>query len=145
MPGRQVGGVDINPDAIEYAQKRFKGALLKVNAGDDIIMSDQSTDVMLSDMYMIYVSPMKMTKQLAEFKRLARSFVVMFEFHSTSFWQRLVVKWREGYNVYDWPKLLEKNGFDDIQIYKISKEAWPESDLQQKYGYIIVARTPKYY
>lgn len=145
LPGRQVGGVDINPDAIAFAETQFTGALLKVNPADDIILSDQATDVILSDMFMIYVTPSRMKKHLDEFKRLARHHVVFCEFHSESWWERLVVKWKEGYNVYNWPKLLEKNGYYDVQMYKLPKESWPESNLQQKYGYIIVARTPKYY
>mgnify|MGYP001567044021 CR=1 FL=1 len=145
IPGRQVGGVDINPDAIAFAKTMFKNALLKVNSADNIILSDKSTDVILSDMCMIYITPNKIEKHLKEFKRLARNYVVFVELHSKNWWDRFVIKWKEGYNVYDWPKLLEKHGFYDVSIYKIPKEAWPESDLQQKYGHIIVARTPKYY
>lgn len=144
-PGKQVGGVDVNADAIDFAKTQFTGALFKVNPADDIILSDQATDIILSDMTMIYISPFKIKSHLREFKRLARNYLVLCELHSPSIWQRLVVKWKEGYNVYNWPKLLEKNGYHDIQTYKIPKECWPESDLQQKYGYIIVARTPKYY
>ncbi len=145
MPGRQVGGVDVNPEAIAFAETQFQGAVLKVCPADDMMFSDQSTDVILSDMTMIYISPFKIKKHLTEFKRVARNYVVLCEFHSPSLWTRLVVKWKEGYNVYNWPKLLEENGYHDIQMYKIPKEGWPESDLQQKYGYIVVARTPKYY
>ena len=145
IPGRQVGGVDINPDAIAFAKTMFKNALLKVNSADNVILSDQSTDIILSDMYMIYITPNKIKKHMDEFKRLARNYVVFMELHSKNWWDRFVIKWKEGYNVYDWPKLLEKYGFYDVSIYKIPKEAWPESDLQQKYGHIIVARTPKYY
>ena len=42
-------------------------------------------------------------------------------------------------------KLLEKHGFFDISLFKIPKEAWPESDLQQKYGHIIIARVGNHY
>jgi ubiquinone/menaquinone biosynthesis C-methylase UbiE len=143
--GKQVGGVDINPDAIAFARTQFSNALLKVNPADNILLSDQSVDVILSDMTMIYISPFKMKKHLKEFKRLARNYLVLCELHSPSLWERFAVKWKQGYNVYNWPKLLEKHGFNDIQAYKIPKECWPESDLQQQYGYIIVARTPKYY
>ncbi len=144
IPGRQVMGVDINPDAIAFAQTQFKNALLKVNAADNIMLSDQSCDVILSDMTMIYISPLKIEKHLNEFKRVARNYVVLCELHNSSWWHRFAVKWKEGYNVFNWPKLLEKNGFYDIQKFKIPTSAWPESDLQQKYGYIIVARVPRY-
>lgn len=144
-PGKQVGGVDINPDAIAFARTQFTNALLKVNSADNLILSDKMCDVILSDMTMIYMSPWQIRKPLREFKRVARNFIVLCELHSPSLWQRLVIKWKEGYNMFNWPKLLEKNGFYDISIYKIPPPAWPESDLQQKYAYIIIARVPKYY
>ena len=143
-PGRQVGGVDINPEAIECAKKYFQNAIFKVGPADNMIISDQATDVILTDMCMIYISPWKMKKHLTEFKRVARSYVVLCEFHSPNFWQRLWVKWTSGYNMYNWPKLLEKNGFDDVRKYKIPKDFWP-GGLQEKFGYIIVAKVPKYY
>jgi ubiquinone/menaquinone biosynthesis C-methylase UbiE len=142
---KQIGGVDINPDAIEEAKKNFTNGLFKVGPGDNVILSDKSTDVILTDMYMIYVSPFKIKKQLTEIKRLARNYVVMCELHSASWWERFVLKWKEGYNMYDWSKVLEKNGFYDIQKYKIPKDFWPESTMQQKYCYIIVAKVPKNY
>lgn len=146
IPDKQIGGVDINPEAIAFAKSQFMpGVLFKVNPADDIMLSDQATDVILSDMTMIYISPFKINKHLKEYKRLARNYVVFCELHSESLWERLVLKWKEGYNMFNWPKLLKKNGYYDIQTYKIPKECWPESNLQQRYGYIIVARTPKYY
>ncbi len=144
-PGKQVCGVDINPEAIEYAKTQFKNAEFRVNPADDVMFSDQATDIVLSDMCMIYISPFKIEAHLKEFKRLARNYVIFCELHSDSWWERFVLKWKEGYNMFNWPKLLEQNGYYDVKTYKIPKEAWPESDLQHKYGYIIVARTPKYY
>lgn len=143
--GKQLGGVDINPDAIAFAKTQFQHAFLNVNSADDIMLSDQATDIILSDMCMIYISPFLIKRHLDEFKRVARSYLVLCELHSPSLWERLVVKWKEGYNIFNWPKLLEENGFYDIQTYKIPKEGWPESNLQQKYGHIIVARVPKNY
>lgn len=143
-PGRQIGGIDINPDAIEFAKKNFSGGLFKVNPADDIMMSDQSADVILSDMCMIYISPFKIGRHLKEFSRVSRSYIVFFELHSESLWDRLVIKWKEGYNVFNWLKVLAKHGYYDIQTYKISPESWPESNLQKKYAHIIVARVPKY-
>lgn len=146
LPGKQIGGIDINPDAIAFCKTQFiSNALFKVNSADNLILSDQMTDVILTDMFMIYVSPGRMKKHLGEFKRVARNYLVLCELHSENWWDRFVIKWKEGYNMYDWRRLLEKHEFYDIGMYKIPKEAWPESDLQQKYGYIIVARVPKNY
>src|SRR3990167_6841462 len=33
---KQLGGLDLNPLAIEVAQKQFRGALLKVGTGEDM-------------------------------------------------------------------------------------------------------------
>src|SRR3990167_8142383 len=68
FPGRQVGGVDVNPDAIAEAQKSFNGGFFKVCSGDDIMMSDDSTDAVLSDMCLIYVGPGQIEKYLNEIK-----------------------------------------------------------------------------
>lgn len=143
--GCQLGGVDVNPEAIAFAKTQLTNAIFKLNPADNVILSDKTVDVVLSDMTMIYISPLKIKRHLREFKRLARNYLILCELNSTSWWDRLVIKWKEGYNVYDWKKLLEKNDYFDVQLYKIPKEFWPESDLQQKYGNIIVARTPKDY
>lgn len=145
MPNRQVGGVDINKDAVDACNKTFTGGLFKVNRGDDIMMSDKATDIILSDMYLIYVTKGKIRAQLREFKRVARDYIVLCELHSKSFKERFVFKWKEGLNVYDYQKLLESEGFYDIQMFKVPKEMWPESDAQQKYCNVIVATVPEEY
>ena len=143
FPGRQLGGVDVNPDAIQLAQDTLKNALLKVGSGDDIMLSDNSTDVVLSDMCLIYVGPRKIKKYLEEMKRIARNYIVLCEFHSTSWWNRLALKINLGYNAYNYDKLLEKLGFYDIQMYKLKEEDWPDGNPQKTFAYIIMARVPK--
>lgn len=143
IPNRQLGGIDVNPEAIELAQQTFKNGFFKVNSADSIMMSDKSVDVILSDMCLIYVNPQDIGRYLKEIKRVARNYVVLCEFHSDSLWNRLALKWNEGYNAYNWPKLLEKHGFYDVISYKIKPEHWPESDLQQKFCYIILAKIAK--
>lgn len=143
-PGKQVGGIDINPDAISFAKTQFRNGLFKVSSADNIMMSDKSMGIILSDMVLIYITPRHIGRYLKEFKRVAGDYVILCELHSTSWWKRFALKWREGYNAYDWPKLLEKHEFYDIKMYKLKKEDWPESNLQQKYGYIIVAKVPNY-
>lgn len=144
LPGRQVGGIDISADAIELAQKTFVGGVFKVNSADDIMMSDKSTDVVLSDMVLLYVGPRKIQKYIAEIKRIARNHIVLCELHSTSLWNRLALRFNSGYNAYDWVKLLQKNGFYDILKYKITQQDWPEwGEPQKTFGYIIKAKVPK--
>lgn len=143
IPGKQVGGIDINPDAIDLCNKTFKGAMFKVGSADDIMMSDDSTDVVLSDMCLIYVSPKDIGKYLKEIKRITRKYIVLCEFHSNSWWNRLALKINSGYNAYNWQKLLPKYGFYDIFIKKIPEEAWPGGNPQKTFGYIVVAKVLK--
>ena len=145
MPNRQVGGIDVNKDAIEFCKKEFTRGLFKVGKADDIMLSDKSCDILLADMLYIYISPRKIERHLRELKRVARNHIVLFELNSPSLWERLALKWKEGYNAYNWKKLLKENEFYDIETYKIPREAWPESDLQQKYGTIIVCKVPRDY
>lgn len=140
--GKQLGGIDINADAIDFARKNFTGALLKVNSVEDIMFSDSSTDVVLSDMCLIYLGPRRIDKAISEIKRIARNYVVLCEFHHTSWFQRFWLKITEGYNAYDYRKLLEKHGFYNIEIYKIPTEYWEGGKPQETFGYITIARVP---
>ena len=141
--GKQVGGIDVSQDAIDLCNKTFKGGLFKVNSADDIMLSDKATDVVLSDMCLIYVDPWQIDRYIKEIKRITRKYVVLCEFHSTSWWNRVALRINSGYNAYDYKKLLTKHGFYDIIIYKIPEEAWPGGQPQKTFAYIIVATVPK--
>lgn len=141
-PNKQLGGTDISTDAIATAEKVFQGAFFKVCPMDDIMMSDDSVDVILTDMALIYADRKTMNKTLREFMRIARTRIVLCEFHSDSLWERIKTKVMTGYNVYNYVQLLEKHGFYDVTRYKIPARAWP-GGLQEKIGYIIVAKVPR--
>lgn len=138
---KQLGGIDINPDAIEHCNKAFQGAFFKVCPMTDLMMSDDSVDVILTDMALFYAGR-DIHKVIKEMYRVARNRVVLCEFHSESLWERLKIKFTSGYNAYDYVKLLEKHGFYDVIRYKIPPETWP-GGLQEKVGYIIVAKVPR--
>ena len=136
----------MNADAIALAQETLSGALLKVNSGDDIMMSDKSVDVTLTDMTLIYVGEIK--NYLKEIRRITRNHIVLCEFHHPSLLKRLVLKWKSGYNAYDYRKLLTTLGFYDIMIFKLKPEDWPDEhgiahEPQKTYAHIIIARVPK--
>ena len=141
-PGKQLGGIDINPDAIKLAQETFGGGYFKVNPFHDIMMSDNSADVVLTDMALIYVDPFNIHRVLHEIKRISRNYVVFCEFHIPSFWHRLSVFLRTGYYGHDFKKELEREGFYDIILFKLPREAWP-GGVQEQHGYIIRAKVPK--
>lgn len=142
IPGRQVGGCDINPEAIEVANRTFQGAFFKVCPADDVMMSDKSVDIILTDALMIYISPKDFKKHLREFRRVGRKYLVMCELHEPNFLKRYFLKFREGLNSYNWKKVLESNGFYDISLYKIPKDVWSVAPWKQN-GYIVVATIPK--
>lgn len=145
FPRRDIGGVDVNKDAIEVArqvlelardQMPSRTAYAEVTTGDNIFIGDQCTDVILTDMALIYVDPFKIKRYLKEFKRVARNKLVFYEFYSPKLWDRLKLTWR-GYYTHNYPKLLREMGMDDIIITKLPPESWTESETHQKYGHII--------
>ena len=137
LPAKQLGGSDVNKDAIELARKTFKGGMFHVESGEDIFMSDNSVDVVLSDMMLIYVGPTKIKKYLKEMKRISRGSVILCEFHSEVWWERWLARLK-GYNVYDYKKLLENLGFYGIIVNKIPEHYWGKDD-NSKFRSLIMA------
>ncbi len=150
LKNKQLGGVDVNKDAIELCQKTFANGLFKVNSADNVMLSDKSTDITLSDMVLIYAGPTKIDKYIKEVRRITRNYVVFCEFHSKNWWNKLALRVNSGYNAYDYNKLLAKHGFYDIVSYKLQDKDWPGEDgqvhePQKTFAHIIVARVPKRY
>lgn len=141
--GKQVGGIDVSEDAIKLAKETFNGAFLKVGSVEDIMMSDNSTDVVLSDMCLIYLGPRRIDRAIEEMKRVGRTNIVLCEFHTESLWRRFMLWYKGGYYAYNYKKLLAKHGFYDIVIRKIPPESWPGGNPQEEFGYIINAKIPK--
>lgn len=133
-PKTQLGGMDENPEAIELIKKSFKGGIFKVNKPYDIMMSDKASDVILSDMMLSKTKRVK--RCLMEFKRIARTKIVMFELYD----KRWSVRLLKG--LHNYPKLLDKLGFYDILIYRV-KTDWENQEPQRSYGHIIIATPPK--
>ncbi len=142
IESRQLGGTDINPEMIALAKTTFKGGEFKVCPADDIMMSDKASDVILTDMLLIYISPLKIQKHLKELKRITRKKLVLCEFHSTSWLERWKLRLRSGLNAYDYRKELEKLDFYNIQIYKVPKELWDDKTHQQ-FTHLIMAQPPR--
>lgn len=142
FPKNQLGGSDISKDAVETAQEYLKGGIFKVGSSEDLMLSDKFADVVLSDMHLIYASPKDIKKYLNEMIRIGRNYLLLCEFHSTSWWDRMALKLNTGYNAYDYRKLLTKLGCYDIIIYKLTEQNWPGGNPQKKFGYIILAKIP---
>lgn len=142
IPNKQLGGSDINEDAISLAQKTFNGGMFHVKPTHDLMMSDSSVDVVLSDANLIYYGPTMIKKALREMIRVGRRNLVLCELHEKSIWKRWLYRFKRGYNVYDYKKLLESLGCYDIQLFKIPKDFW-EGTPWEEFGYIIKCRIPK--
>jgi ubiquinone/menaquinone biosynthesis C-methylase UbiE len=140
MKGKQLGGSDVYPDAVALCRETFKNGLFHVETGDNLMMSDKSVDVILSDMCLIYVDPLRIDDYLKEFKRVGRSYVVLCEFHSKSWWKRQWARFTSGYHVYDYQKRLEKLGYFNIQVQHIPERLWPGTDRNTEFRSIITAR-----
>lgn len=138
--GVQLGGCDINKDAIDLANESFKGAFFKRCPADDIMMSDSSVDVVLSDMCLIYYS--NPDPAIKEMKRVARSYVLFCELHSPTWYGRMKLRYKSGYIAHNYKRLLEKHGFEDIQLIKFGPGVWDGGNPQKDYGYFILAKVP---
>lgn len=138
FPGVQLGGCDVSADAIKSAKEHIPNSHLDVSPAHDIFMSDKSVDMTISDACLIYVGRGMINKTLQEIKRITRKNVVFCEFHSESLYQRTRLQYQSGYYAYNWKKLLEKNGFYDVEVYKLPAKVWPGTPWQE-FGFIISA------
>lgn len=139
-PQTQFGGIDISNDAIVMAKQMLPQAqILDVGVADDIYFSDKSIDVIMTDAALIYIGKDKIDKVMKEITRIARTGVVLCEFHSENWWKRLALSFGSHLNAYDYKKLLEKYGCYDIKFTKIPKKVWPILPWVT-YGYIVSAR-----
>lgn len=140
FPGLQLGGVDVSADAIQFARENLpKFTFLDVTGADKIFLSNKSVDVILTDMCLIYVSPLKIKKVIKELKRIGRTNFIFVEFHSSSIIKRAALA-LGGYYAHDFKKLLEDEDFYDITLTKLKESDWPGGDPQKSFGYIITAR-----
>lgn len=145
FPNRQLGGSDVNAEAIELARSTFVNGKFHVESVEDMLISDRATDVVLSDATLIYVDPFKIKRVLHEVLRISRNRVILCEFHSPNLWKRWWFRLKTGYNAYDYQALLEGAGAYDIQMVKIPPAYWPGStkgDGWYDFGYVIVAKLP---
>lgn len=136
---KQLGGSDVNPEAIKLAQKTFKGGKFHVESVEDMLLSDEAVDVILSDATLIYIGPFKIKKAIKEIIRIARNRLVLCEFHSENWLKRWIFRLRTGYNAYNYRKLLEDAGCYDISILKIPKAFWDGTPWTE-FGYIITCK-----
>ncbi len=141
FPSAQIGGIDISKDAIDMAFEILgECAVLEVSSVTSMFLSDNSVDVILTDACLIYIDPFNINKAIKEIKRVARNNILLIEFHSTNWFKRQALRLFAGYNAYNWPKLLEKHGFSQIEMVKLKQEDWPGGEPWKTFGHIISAK-----
>lgn len=131
-PNRQVGGSDINPEAIEMARSIFQGGHFEVCPNEDIMGSDGFTDIILADRTLMYTSWLKIDKVIKEMKRSARQGVLIIEYDTESWRDKLKLWLSSGLYAHDYHKILTKNGFYDIVRYKmpiLEGADWPQKKM----------------
>ena len=143
--GRRLVGTEINKKAIEAIQgpNKFKGLEVRECPATDIFMSDKGVQVSLTDMVLIYVGPMSIMKALGEIKRTTTSYILLCEFHHTSWFKRQWLRVRTGYHSYNYFSLLTRLGFYDITIHHISQSQWPDAKHNAEFRHIILAKVPQ--
>ena len=141
FPGADVGGLDWSAEAIEEAKRLLpKASVLQVGEAQDIYISNKGTDILLSDMCYIYLDKKNFRSALKEAKRVTRVGVIFCEFNATSWFKRTGIKMLTGYNAYDYRKELERAGFYDIEIQKLTTAEWPGTEKEKGLRAIITAR-----
>lgn len=142
FPHSEIGGIDISEEAIETAKKLLPDdtAVLEVSSADSVFLSDKSSDVVLTDMVLIYFDPMSIKNVLEEMRRVARKYVILVEFHHTNWLKRLALRLLTGYNSYNYRKLLLKHNFHDLEFYKLTEKDWPGGNPQKEFGWLIVGK-----
>jgi len=138
--GKQLGGIDHNPEMLEKCSKKVSGGFFKKCEADDIMLSDKAVDIVLADDLFRDISLFRLKKTLNEFKRVGRRVIVLRELHSENLLRCIELKLKRGYNMFNWKKLLERNGFYDVTLYKIPAE-WCVAPWD-KYEFIILATIP---
>ena len=141
FPKVDVGGIDINAEAVEVARKVLPNAgVLQTGEATDVYLSNRGSDMILTDMCYIYLSLKDFKKAIKEAKRMARRGVVFCEFHEPRWWRRWLIKLATGYGAFDYRKALMKEGFHDIRITPLTPKDWPDTEEEKGLRAIIVAR-----
>lgn len=139
FPKVQVGGVDINEQAINTAKKYLAStSVLEVGPIDNLFFSTKSGDIILTDASLIYIGHDKIDRVMQEIKRVGRNRLIMVEFHSVNPLKRWALKLASGYNAYDYKKLLQKHDFYDIEITKLP-DYW-DGEPWKTFGHLITAK-----
>ena len=152
FPQATIAGCDLNKDAIDTAKEMFKGMEhypkkdkcldvpdeIEFRVGDikSIPFNGEAYNLVMTDACLIYQGSKEMFRVFRELRRIGYEKFLFCEFHSKSWWRRLILKLTTGYNAYDYEKLLQEHHFKYIKINKIPKEVWSGRPWEE-FGHII--------
>jgi ubiquinone/menaquinone biosynthesis C-methylase UbiE len=132
----KLAGIDISKRAIKEAKKLLPEADLRVGTADKLPWPDKSFDCCLVDAVLMYVGSDKIQKVIEEMIRVARSMIIIVDFHNpeSDFYRLGEIK--GGHWARNYVRLFEIFGYKAKTI-KITKEIW-SSYSWEKYGYFII-------
>lgn len=133
-----VGGCDVSHDAVEEAKCILPNGQFDVQSVLDSYWSEGSSDIVMTDACLIYVSRKDIRKAIGEMYRMCRKGVVLSELHEPGLLERIGIRLSSGYCAHDYRRLLAEAGFHDISLTKINGfwDGLPWS----RWGYVITAR-----
>ena len=134
FPEVKLTGIDVNADAIKFASSLI-GGTFEVASINKIPFGKDSFSCILSDAVLMYIEPKKIKKAIKEICRVTKDTVILVEWFDNSELGKIKdYHWARNY-----PKLLEKEGFEIIVKHKITEQEWPNPQWVE-HGYLFVAK-----
>jgi len=129
-----LAGIDINEDAIQFAQKKMPDVLFRIgNILERLPFENKSYDIVLADAVLMYVEPEKIDFVLDEMNRVAKKAIILCDWDKEENGERI----KDFHWCYNYKFLLEKFGF---KVNKIKITKWPtKSGNWERNGWIFVA------
>lgn len=153
FPERHLAGVDINKDAVKTAHEVLNNKIyVGLQEAENLYVGDNGTDVILTDMCLIYLGPKRIHNALKEMIRSTKKYLMFCELHSSNPFKQWGLRLSTGYNAYNYIKILSMYGLHSIEIDKIPVQCWPKNwpiqnpedrlggEPQKTFGYIITAK-----
>ena len=131
-PNAEIWGVDINKEAVDYGQRKFrelgmKNVWLATGKADRLLFADKSFDVVFTDAMLIYIGRDKISQVIESMLLIAKKGLVLCEWHNENLsW---LGEYKDGVWQRDYWRVFRRYvNKDSIKITKIPKNVWAEWD-----------------
>lgn len=131
-----IGGVDVNLDALEKGKSELPGLEWCEGSVDELPFLDKTWDVVIADAVLMYVEPERIEKAIEEMVRVARKGLILVEWHDKS----VLGKVKDFHWARNYEKLLADRGLE-VEKIKITKDHWPTKTWEEN-GYLYTAKFP---